>query len=90
MSYIQKVSPKSVIISEGIFALNEKRMKDLIELKLFFDLDSAIRLMRIKSRDISDRSRKRANVSDRYLTIVKPAFDMHIKPTRKHSDFIIP
>ena len=90
MPYTQKVSPKSVIIFEGIFALHEKRMRDLMDLKLFFDLDSDIRLMRRISRDISDRSRELATVLDRYLTFVKPAFDMYIKPTRKYADFVIP
>ena len=90
MPYTQKVSPKSVIIFEGIFALHEKRMRDLMDLKLFFDLDSDIRLMRRISRDISDRSRELVTVLDRYLTFVKPAFDMYIKPTRKYADFVIP
>ena len=90
MPYTQKVSPKNVIIFEGIFSLLEKRMRDLMDLKLFFDLDSDIRLMRRISRDISDRSRQLDTVLDRYLTFVKPAFDMYIKPTRRYADFVIP
>ena len=90
MEYTQKVSPKNVIIFEGIFALHEKRMRDLMDLKLFFDLDSDIRLMRRISRDISDRSRQIDTVLNRYLTFVKPAFDMYIKPKRKYADFVIP
>ena len=90
LPYSQKVSPKRVIIFEGIFALHEKRMRDLMDLKLFFDVDSDIRLMRRISRDISDRSRQLDTVLDRYLTFVKPAFDMYIKPTRKYADFVIP
>ncbi len=90
MPYTQKVSPKSVIIFEGIFALHEKRMRDLMDLKLFFDLDSDIRLMRRISRDISDRSRQIDTVLNRYLTFVKPAFDLYIKPRRKYADFVIP
>ena len=90
MPYTQTVSPKKVIIFEGIFALHEKRVRDIMNLKLFFDLDSDIRLMRRISRDISDRSRQIDTVLDRYLTFVKPAFDMYIKPTRKYADFVIP
>jgi uridine kinase len=90
MPYTQKVHPKRVIIFEGIFALHEKRVRDLMDLKLFFDLDSDIRLMRRISRDISDRSRQIDTVLDRYLTFVKPAFDMYIRPTRKYADFVIP
>jgi uridine kinase len=90
MPYTQKVSPKRVIIFEGIFSLHEKRMRDIMDLKLFFDLDSDIRLARRTIRDISDRSRQIETVLDRYLTFVKPAFDTYIKPTRKYADFVIP
>ena len=90
LNYTKKVSPKNVIIFEGIFALHEKRMRDLMDLKLFFDLDSDIRLMRRISRDISDRSRKIDTVLTRYITFVKPAFELYIKPTRKYADFVIP
>ena len=90
LSYTQKVSPKKIIIFEGIFALYEKRMRDLMDLKLFFDLDSDIRLYRRISRDISDRSRVLETVLDRYLTFVKPAFDIYIQPTRKYVDLVSP
>jgi hypothetical protein len=65
-------------------------MRDIMDLKLFFDLDSDIRLARRTIRDISDRSRQIETVLDRYLTFVKPAFDTYIKPTRKYADFVIP
>ena len=90
MPYTKKVSPRRVIIFEGIFSLHEKRMRDIMDLKLFFDLDSDIRLARRITRDISDRSRQIETVLDRYLTFVKPAFDTYIKPTRKYADFVIP
>ena len=58
MNYTQTVSPKKIIIFEGIFSLHEKRMRDLMDIKLFFDLDSDIRFFRRIIRDISDRSRQ--------------------------------
>ena len=90
MDYTQTVSPKKVIIFEGIFSLHEKRMRDLMDIKLFFDLDSDIRLARRIARDISDRSRQIDTVIERYFRFVKPAFDKYILPTKKYADFVIP
>ena len=90
MDYTQTVSPKKVIIFEGIFSLHEKRMRDLMDIKLFFDLDSDIRLARRIARDISDRSRQIDTVIERYFKFVKPAFDIYILPTKKYADFVIP
>ena len=90
MNYTQTVSPKKIIIFEGIFSLHEKRMRDLMDIKLFFDLDSDIRFFRRIIRDISDRSREIDTVIERYFRFVKPAFDRYILPTRKYADFVIP
>ena len=90
MNYTQTVSPKKIIIFEGIFSLHEKRMRELMDIKLFFDLDSDIRFFRRIIRDISDRSRQIDTVIERYFRFVKPAFDRYILPTRKYADFVIP
>jgi uridine kinase len=65
-------------------------MRDLMDIKLFCDLDSDIRLARRITRDISDRSRKIDTVIERYFRFVKPAFDIYILPTKKYADFVIP
>ena len=90
LDYTRTVSPKKVIIFEGIFTFHEKRMRDLMDIKLFFDLDSDIRLARRITRDISDRSRQIDTVFERYFKFVKPAFGLYILPTKKYADFVIP
>ena len=90
LPYTQKVSPKKVIIFEGIFSLHEKRIRDLMDIKLFYDLDGDIRLARRIIRDMSDRSRAIETVIDRYFCFVKPAFERYILPTKKYADFVIP
>ena len=89
MDYTQKVYPKKVIIFEGIFSFWEKKIRDLMDIKLFFDLDSDLRLSRRIIRDISDRSRAIDTVIERYFRFVKPAFDIYILPTKKYADFVI-
>ena len=90
LDYTQKVAPRKVIIFEGIFSLHEERMRDLMDIKIFCDLDSDIRLARRICRDISDRSRKIDTIIERYFRFVKPAFDIYILPTKKYADLVIP
>ena len=61
-----------------------------MDLKVFVDTDSDIRLARRLRRDISERGRSLSGVIKQYKTFVKPAYDSYIHPTMKTSDVIIP
>ncbi|CDS13427.1 hypothetical protein LRAMOSA05604 [Lichtheimia ramosa] len=80
----------NVIIFEGIYALYDKRIRDLMDLKIFVDTDADIRLARRLQRDIAERGRDKEGILQQYSRFVKPAFDDHIQPTVKHADVIIP
>ena len=84
------LKPNKFIIFEGILAFHDKRMRDLMDLKLFIDLDDDIRLSRRIYRDIISRGRKMKDVIDRYHKFVKPAYNSYIKPTKAFADIIIP
>ena len=86
----KKLYPNKIIIFEGILAFHDKRIRDLMDIKIFVDLDGDIRLSRRIYRDIIDRGREMKTVIDRYHKFVKPAFEIFIKPTRKFADIIIP
>ena len=90
MKETNTVYPNKVIIFEGILAFHDKRMRDLMDLKLFIDLDDDMRLSRRIYRDIIARGRKMEDVIERYHKFVKPAFEKYIGPTRKYADIIIP
>ena len=51
------VEPKPVIIVEGIMTLLNKKLRDMMDLKIFVDCDSDERLIRNIQRDIIDRGR---------------------------------
>src|SRR3712207_536867 len=51
------VEPKPVIIVEGIMTLLNKKLRDLMDLKIFVDCDSDERLIRNIQRDTIDRGR---------------------------------
>ena len=82
--------PHNFIIFEGILAFYDKRIRDLMDLKLFIDLDDDMRLSRRIYRDIISRGRKMQDVIDRYHKFVKPAYNSFIKPTKEYADLVIP
>lgn len=84
------VEPKPVIIVEGIMTLINKKLRDLMDLKIFVDTDSDERLIRNIQRDVVERGRTVDMVVERYLNVLKPMHDQFIEPTKRHADIIIP
>eukprot|EP00835_Amoeboradix_gromovi_P006921 NODE_944_length_2859_cov_0.278986.p1 type:complete len:359 gc:universal NODE_944_length_2859_cov_0.278986:889-1965(+) len=80
----------TVIIFEGIFALYEKKIRDLMDLKLFVDTDADVCLARRLKRDILERGRDTVGVLTQYRRFVKPMFEQYILPTMRHADIISP
>ena len=66
------VEPKPVIIIEGIMALHYKRLRDMMDLKIFVDTDADVRLIRNIRRDVVERGRTVDMVLDRYEKVLKP------------------
>ena len=73
------VEPKPVIIIEGIMTLHYKRLRDMMDLKIFVDTDSDERLIRNIRRDVVERGRT-----------VDMVHEQFIEPTKKFADLIIP
>ena len=84
------VEPKPVIIIEGIMTLLNKKLRDMMDLKIFVDTDSDERLIRNIQRDVVERGRTVEMVIDRYLQVLKPMHEQFIEPTKKYADLIIP
>ena len=84
------VEPKPVIIIEGIMTLLNKKLRDMMDLKIFVDTDSDERLIRNIQRDVVERGRTVEMVIDRYLDVLKPMHEQFIEPTKKYADLIIP
>ena len=84
------VEPKPVIIIEGIMTLLNKKLRDIMDLKIFVDTDPDERLIRNIQRDTIDRGRTVSMVVDRYLEVLKPMHEQIIEPTKRYADLIIP
>jgi uridine kinase len=84
------VEPKDVIILEGILVLEDKRLRDLMDIKLFVDTDADIRILRRMQRDIEERGRTMDSVIEQYVNVVRPMHNQFIEPSKKYADIIIP
>ena len=82
--------PRAVIILEGILILEDPRLRDLMDIKVYVDTDDDIRIIRRIKRDIEERGRTLDNVIEQYLTVVKPMHNQFIEPTKKYADIIVP
>ncbi|XP_078069093.1 uridine-cytidine kinase-like 1 isoform X1 [Mustelus asterias] len=80
----------NVVIFEGILAFANKELLKLLDMKVFVDTDSDIRLVRRLKRDISERGRDIVGVIKQYNKFVKPAFEQYIEPTVQLSDIVVP
>jgi uridine kinase len=84
------VDAKDVIILEGILILEDERLRDLMDIKLFVDTDADVRIIRRMVRDIRDRGRNLESVIDQYTSVVRPMHNQFIEPTKRYADIIIP
>ena len=84
------VEPCEVIVIEGIMALWNPRLRNLMDLKIFVDADPDERLIRVMQRDTEERGRTPQMVIDRYLRVLKPMHQEFIEPTKRYADLIIP
>ena len=84
------VEPKPVIIVEGIMTLINKKLRDIMDIRIFVDCDSDERLIRNIERDTVERGRDVQTVLDRYRKVLKPMHDQFIEPTKRYAHIIIP
>lgn len=87
------VEPKDVIILEGILVLEDERLRNLMDIKLYVDTDADLRIIRRLLRDIKDRGRTLESVIEQYENVVRPRqwfLDMLTQPSRYPNRFSYP
>ena len=90
MKETTRVNPTKVIFVEGILVLEDKRIRDLSDVKIFVKSDEDIRFIRRLKRDIEERGRDLDSVINQYLSTVKPMFNKFVNPSSRYADIIIP
>ena len=79
-----------VIILEGLFVLESKEIRDLLDIKVFVDTPSDVRFIRRLLRDIKERERTLDSVVNQYMSTVREMHEQFIEPSKKFADVIIP
>ena len=87
---VTTVHPKDIIILEGILLLAVPEIRDLVDIKVFVDVEDDVRLLRRIKRDIEERDRTIANIQKQYLATVRPMHQEFVAPSKKFADIIIP
>ena len=84
------IEPREVIIIEGILALCDEELRQMMDLKVFVDADADERLIRVIQRDIIERGRTAEDVMKRYIGVLKPMHNQFIEPCKRYADLIVP
>lgn len=84
------VQPKPVIVIEGILILENKELRDAMDIKIYVQTDSDERILRRIQRDVVQRGRTLESVISQYRETVKPMHELFVEPYKKYSDIIIP
>lgn len=85
-----RVESKRIIIVEGILVLENKELRDLLDIKVYVDTDADIRILRRLVRDINERGRTVESVINQYLDIVRPMHMQFTEPSKRYADIIVP
>ncbi|MEX1126860.1 MAG: uridine kinase [Acidimicrobiia bacterium] len=85
-----RVEPAQVVVVEGILVLAEPELRSELDLKIFVDTDSDIRLARRLQRDIEERGRTVESVVSQYFETVRPMHVQYVETSKRYADLIIP
>lgn len=84
------VSPRGVILVEGILIFVDPDLRKIFDVKIFVDTDSDLRFIRRLHRDITERGRSTESVIQQYQTTVRPMHLEFVEPSKRYADVIIP
>lgn len=83
------VEPRKVLLVEGILALENEELRNLMDIKVFVEADADERILRRVVRDVKERGRDVEDIARQYLTTVKPMHYIYVEPTKYMADLVI-
>ena len=86
----RRVEPRRVIVVEGMMLFTDAGLREAMDIKVYVDADSDLRLIRRLERDIHERGRTFQSVIDQYLSTVRPMHLEFVEPSKRYADVIIP
>jgi uridine kinase len=86
----RRVEPRRVVLLEGLLIFVDKELREMMDIKLYVDIDADLRFIRRLQRDIQERGRTMESVIRQYLTTVRPMHLEFVEPSKRYADIIIP
>src|SRR5205807_481373 len=81
--------PGPVVLVDGLFTLWWNELRALLDLKIFVDAVSDLRLLRRIRRDVLERGRAVDSVLEQYQHTVRPMHERYVEPTRAYADLVV-
>ena len=85
----ERLTSRPTLIIEGILVLADRELRNLIDIKVFIDVEDHVRFDRRRTRDIHDRGRDEASVNEQYAATVRPMYAQFVEPTRQYADVVV-
>lgn len=89
-SMIETILPADVVVLEGLFVLEDEKIRERLDIKVFVDAQADVRFIRRLMRDVHQRGRTLESVVEQYTTTVRVMHEQFIEPSKKFADIIIP
>lgn len=86
----KEVGPRPIIFLDGILILDEPKLRELMDIRVFMESEGDVRLIRRIRRDMKERARSLENILEQYETQVRPMHEQFVDPSRRWADIIIP
>lgn len=90
MPETRHIEPRDIVILDGVLIFVHKKLRELMDIKIFVDTDADERLIRRIRRDMLERGRSIESVMQQYLSTVKPMHLEFVEPSKHWADIIIP
>lgn len=84
------VEPSPIILVDGILILTWRKLRELMDIKVYVDTDADVRFIRRMERDIHERGRSLESVVTQYMETVRPMHLKFVEPSKRYADVIIP
>ncbi|AZK44580.1 uridine kinase [Erysipelothrix piscisicarius] len=88
--YSEEIQCNDVIVLEGLMTLDDSRLRNLLDIKVFVDAPADIRFIRRLVRDVNKRGRTLEHVIEQYMSTVRIMHEQFVEPSKRYADIIIP
>ncbi len=86
----RSIGKHTIIVLEGILLFTEKKLRSLMDIRIFMDTSLDICLIRRLRRDIHERKRTIESVLKQYEETVRPMYLQFVEPSKRLADIIVP